>query len=199
MIRINLLPHREEKRKLKRQQFFSLVGLVLVLGAAIIGLVWSVISGYISAQNEKNEFLKREIAVLDKDIAQIKDLQTKIRLQVARKEVIESLQRDRSEPVVVLNELARQVPDGLYIRSFRQTGTTVSLTGVSQSNARVSTFMRNLESSPAFESPRLIETKASGGKEGKFQDYQLTVVVTRESPAAGKDDKAAATNQKGRK
>jgi type IV pilus assembly protein PilN len=191
MIRINLLPHREEKRRYKRQQFFALAGLVAVLAVAIVGLGWSIISGYIGAQNEKNEFLKREIASLDKQIAQIKDLQANIRLQVARKEIIESLQRDRSEPVAMLNELAKQVPDGVYIKSFKQTGATIALEGVSQSNARVSTLMRNLESSPTFQDPKLIETKATSGKDRRYQEFRLTTTVTREPSEAEKEDKRA--------
>jgi type IV pilus assembly protein PilN len=184
MIRINLLPHREEKRRFKRQQFFASAGLVVVLAAAIAGLGWSVIAGYIGAQKEKNEFLTREIATLDKQIAQIKDLQAKIRLQVARKEIIESLQRDRAEPVNLLNELAKQTPDGVYLKSFKQAGTTVSLDGYSQSNARVSTFMRNIESSATFQQPRLIETKAATVSGRRLQEFKLTAVVTRE-PVAG--------------
>lgn len=192
MIRINLLPHREEKRRFKRQQFFALAGMVLALAAAIVGLGWSVISGYIGAQNEKNEFLKREIASLDKQIAQIKDLQTNIRLQVARKEIIESLQRDRSEPVAMLNELAKQIPDGTFVKSFKQTGATIALDGVSQSNARVSTLMRNLESSPTFQDPKLIETKASGGKDKRNQEFRLTTTVTRAPTTAEAEAKTGA-------
>lgn len=179
MIRINLLPHREAKRRARRQQFFATAGLVAVLAIAIIGLGWSVIAGYIGVQKEKNEFLKREIAALDKDIAQIKDLQEKIRLQVARKEIIESLQRDRSEPVDILNELAKQMPDGVYLKSFKQTGSNVTLAGFSQSNARVSTLMRNLESSEAFQAPRLVETKAATVSGNRLQEFSLNVAVTR--------------------
>lgn len=197
MIRINLLPHREEKRRFKRQQFFALGGLMAVLAAAIVGLGWSVISGYIGAQNEKNQFLQREIASLDKQIAQIKDLQTNIRLQVARKEIIESLQRDRAEPVAMLNELVKQIPDGVFIKSFKQTGANISLEGSSQSNARVSTFMRNLESSPVFQDPKLIETKAASGKDRRVQDFRMTTTVTRAASETEAD--ARQTPQRGRK
>lgn len=192
MIRINLLPHREEKRRFRRQQFFALAGLVAVLAAAIVGLGWSVISGYIGAQNEKNEFLKREIAQLDKQIAQIKDLQTNIRLQVARKEVIESLQRDRSEPVAMLSELVKQVPDGVYLKSMKQAGATLNLEGVSQSNARVATLMNNLESSPVFQDPKLVETKATTATKGpRLQEFRMSVAITRAAPTSEAADKVA--------
>lgn len=184
MIRINLLPHREEKRKARRQQFYALTGMILVLGAVIVMLGYTIINGYINAQNAKNEFLKKEIAVLDKQIAQIKTLQEQIRLLLSRKQVIENLQRDRAESVQLLNELARQTPDGVYVRTFKQSGQAVNLTGFAQSNARVSTLMRNLDSSPIFESPSLVQTAVAkvGGRAA--QAFNLNVRVTRTAPAA---------------
>ena len=104
MIRINLLPHREEKRKAKRQQFYVLLGLVSVLAGLIVFLGYTVIGGYISAQEEKNDFLKKEIAVLDKQIEQIKRLKEQTQALLARKQVIESLQRDRADAVRLLSE-----------------------------------------------------------------------------------------------
>ena len=148
MIRINLLPHREEKRKARRQQFYSLLGMVTVLGAMIVFLVYTVISGYVSTQESKNEFLKQKIAVLDKEIEQIKRLKEQTQALLARKQVIESLQRDRAEAVRLLSELVKQMPEGVYIRSLRQEGVKISLGGYAQSNARVSTLMRNIEASP---------------------------------------------------
>lgn len=185
MIRINLLPHREEKRKARRQQFYGLAGMVAILGALIVGLGYSVIAGYIGAQEGKNEFLKQEIAGLDKQIAQIKTLKDQIRLLLSRKQVIESLQRDRAESVQLLNELAKQMPDGVYVKSFKQVGQVVNLGGFSQSNARVSTLMRNLESSPIFESPTLIQTAASNAGGRRSQEFALTVRVTRAKPDEG--------------
>ena len=148
MIRINLLPHREEKRKARRQQFYGLFGLVSVLAALIVFLGYSIISGYISAQETKNEFIKKEIALLDKQIDQIKRLQEQTQALLARKQIIESLQRDRAEAVRLLSELAKQMPEGVYVRSFKQDGVKIVLSGYAQSNARVSTLMRNIEASP---------------------------------------------------
>lgn len=177
MIRINLLPHREEKRKAKRQRFYAMSGLVVVLGALIVLLGWTVNDQAISAQKEKNEFLKLEIEKLDKQIAQIKSLKDEIAILLKKKEIIESLQRDRGMAVKLLVEIARQVPEGAYLKSMKQSGLKVSLAGISQSNSRVSELMRNLAQSTAFENPRLIETKAVTVDKKRMQDFSMTVDI----------------------
>ncbi len=111
MIRINLLPHREEARKAKRQRFYAMVGAAVVLGALVVFLGVTIINSYISSQAEANEFLKREIAVLDKQIAEINQLKEKTQALLARKQIIEDLQRDRGETVYLLTELVKQVPE----------------------------------------------------------------------------------------
>ena len=179
MIRINLLPHREEKRKARRQQFYSLLGMVTVLGAMIVFLVYTVISGYVSTQESKNEFLKQKIAVLDKEIEQIKRLKEQTQALLARKQVIESLQRDRAETVRLLSELVKQMPEGVYIRSLRQEGVKISLGGYAQSNARVSTLMRNIEASPWLEKPRLIEIKAVQVDKRRLNEFNLEAALKR--------------------
>lgn len=179
MIRINLLPHREEARKARRQQFFTLLGMVVVLGALLVFLVYSVIDGYISSQEDKNEFLKKEIAVLDKQIDQIKRLKEQTQALLARKQVIESLQRDRGEVVNLLSELVQQVPAGVYLKSMRQDGQKVTLSGYVQSNARVSTLMRNLEASPWLERPELLEIKAVVVDKRRLNEFGLNVYLTR--------------------
>lgn len=182
MIRINLLPHREEKRKAQRQQFFALSGLVAVLAILIVIMVHGVIAGYISNQEGKNEFLKKEIAALDKEIDEIKRLKEQTNALLSRKNVIESLQGSRAETVQLFNELARQVPAGIYLKSLKQTGNTINLTGVAQSNARVSTLMRQLEASPLLERPDLIEIKAASVGNRRYAEFNLNVFITR--PAA---------------
>jgi type IV pilus assembly protein PilN len=174
MIRINLLPHREEKRKAKRQRFFALSGMVAVLAALIIFLGWTINEQAISSQQEKNAFLKAEIEKLDKQIAQIKSLKDEIGILLKKKEVIETLQRDRGMAVTLLVEIARQVPEGAYLKSLKQTNLKVALTGFSQSNSRVSELMRNLAQSPAFENPRLIETKAVTIDRKRMQNFSMT-------------------------
>ncbi|MDQ5959344.1 MAG: type pilus assembly protein PilN, partial [Pseudomonadota bacterium] len=144
MIRINLLPHREEKRKAKRQQFFVLTALVAVLAGLIVFLGYSIISGYITTQDERNDFLKKEIAVLDKQLEEIKRLKEQTAALLSRKQIIESLQSDRAEAVQLLNEMVKQMPEGVYLKSLKQEDRRITMTGYTQSNARVSTLMRNL-------------------------------------------------------
>lgn len=179
MIRINLLPHREEKRKARRQQFYALSGLVSILAGLIVFLFYSIIGGYIGSQEEKNNFLKSEIAVLDKQIDQIKRLKEQTQALLSRKQIIESLQRDRAEAVNLLSELAKQMPEGVYLRSIRQTGQRVDLIGYAQSNARVSTLMRNLEASPWLEKPQLVEIKAIVVDKRRLNEFSMNVAVTR--------------------
>ncbi|MBS1189212.1 MAG: Fimbrial assembly [Rhodocyclaceae bacterium] len=182
MIRINLLPHREEARKAKRQQFYALLGMVSVLGALIVFFVYTVIAGYVGSQEEKNEFLKKEIAVLDKQIAEIKRLKEQTQALLARKQVIESLQRDRGETVHVLSELVQQIPAGIYLKSFKQDGQKIQMSGYAQSGARVSALMRNLDSSPWMERPELLEIKAATVDKRRLNEFNLYITVTRARP-----------------
>ena len=179
MIRINLLPHREEKRKARRQQFYSLLCMVSVLGALIVFLVYTVISGYVSKQESKNGFLKQQIAVLDKEIEQIKRLKEQTQALLARKQIIESLQRDRAEAVRWLSELVKQMPEGVYVRAVKQEGAKITLTGYAQSSARVSTLMRNIESSPWLEKPLLIEIKAVTVDKRRLNEFSMNAVLKR--------------------
>ena len=195
MIRVNLLPHREEKRKARRQQFFALGGLVCVLAALIVFLGYTVIGGYISSQEEKNDFLKKEIAVLDKQLEEIKRLKEQTQALLARKQVIESLQRDRAEAVRLLSELTKQMPEGVYLKSMKQEGQKVSIGGYAQSNARVSTLMRNLEASPWLEKPNLIEIKAADVNKRRLNEFSMTFMITR----AATDAPPSASASKGGK
>ncbi len=181
MIRINLLPHREEKRKARRQQFYGLLGLVSVLAGVIVFLVITVIDGYMSAQDAKNDFLKKEIVALDKQIDQIKRLKEQTQALLARKQIIEALQRDRAEAVLLLSELVKQMPEGVYIRSMKQTGERIALIGYAQSNARVSTLMRNIEASPWLEKPQLVEIKAVTVDKRRLSEFSMNAAIKRSS------------------
>jgi type IV pilus assembly protein PilN len=189
MIRINLLPHREEARKQRRQTFYGMAIGMIVLGTLIGFIVSMVIGGFIEAQEEKNTFLQNEIAKLDKDIAEIKRLRSQIDALLARKQVIESLQSHRAETVHLLNELARQTPEGVYLRSIKQAGLKVTLMGYAQSNARVSTLMRNLDGSEFLEKPTLIEVKAGEIDDRRVSEFTLDISLERKAddknPAAG--------------
>jgi len=187
VIRINLLPHREEKRKGRREQFYALAGLMLVLGGMIWFLGFTIINGYIAGQEGKNTFLKTEIAVLDKQIDEIKKLKEQTDALLARKQVIESLQANRAETVYLFNELARQVPGGIYLRSVKQAGQKITLNGFAQSNARVSTLMRNLDDSPLLEKPNLVEIKAATVDKRRLSEFTLNVEFTRQTAADAKN------------
>lgn len=181
MIRINLLPHREEARKQRRQTFYGLALGMIVLGALIGFIVSMVIGGFIESQEAKNTFLKNEIAKLDKDIAEIKRLRSQIDALLSRKQVIESLQSHRAETVHLLNELARQTPEGVYLRSIKQAGLKVTLMGYAQSNARVSTLMRNLDGSEFLEKPTLIEVKAGEIDDRRVSEFTLDISLERKA------------------
>lgn len=181
MIRINLLPHREEKRKARRQQFYALLVLVSVLAGLIWFLGYSVIGTRIRAQDETNEFLKREISSLDKEIAEIKKLKEQTDALLARKNVIEALQANRTETVHLFNELARQIPEGIYLRSIKQTGSKVSILGYAQSNARINTLMNNLNETALLENTRLLETKAENVANRRLNSFSVETFIARQT------------------
>lgn len=201
MIRVNLLPHREARRKAQRRQLGLLAIMAVVLGGAIWALVHGVIAGYVAAQNERNEFLKRENAVLDKQIEEIKKLRDEIQALLARKQIIEALQNDRARSVQLLETLVRETPDGVYLKSLKQDGLRVNVTGYAQSSARVSTFMRNLQGAEIIEnspsSPQLVEIKASQVNNRRLAEFNLNFLIKR--PVSSEDEKKSrsATAKKG--
>lgn len=185
MIRINLLPHREERRKALRQQFYALAGLVTVLAGAIWFLGYSYIENRIENQAAKNAYLKKEISALDEQIAEIKKLKEQTESLLARKQVIESLQANRSETVHLFNELARQLPAGVYLRTIKQQDLKITLVGYAQSNARVSTLMHNLDESPVLERPVLVEIKAAMVGKRRMSEFTLHIHLTRQTSGDG--------------
>jgi type IV pilus assembly protein PilN len=193
VIRVNLLPHRAERRKAQRKHLAILAGMVAALAISIVVLVHGVIAGYISIQTDRNEFLKKEISQLDKEIDEIKKLKEDITALLARKQVIERLQSDRAQSVYLLEQLVRQVPDGVYIKSVRQQGIKVNLTGYAQSNARVSTLMRNIASSPYLENPDLVEIKSAMVANKRVAEFTMNLSLKRQQA----DDAAAAGAAKG--
>jgi len=186
-VRINLLPHREERRKRARTHFAVLAGLTAALGLVIVGAVHIFYAGQVSTQQERNQFLKNEISKLDKDIAEIKKLKEEIQALLARKQVIETLQADRSQTVHLLDELVRQVPEGVYLNSVKQRGLRVALSGYAQSNARVSTLMRNIEASPWLEKPDLIEIRAGTVDKRRVSVFNLNLSLKRPTQEESKD------------
>jgi type IV pilus assembly protein PilN len=189
VIRVNLLPHREIRRKQQQTQFFIMLGTVVAIGAAIWGVVHYHLENQFDNQVDRNKYLQAEIAKLDKQIAEIQKLKDQTASLLARKQVVETLQSTRSEVVHLLDQLVRQLPDGVYLRSIKQSGTRVSISGLTQSQARVSTLMRNLESSPQLESPGLIEIRAASVSGQRANEFLMNVSITRtkaEAPAAKK-------------
>jgi len=179
VIRINLLPWREARRKAHNLQFFILMGMVAGLAASIVLLVHGYYATRISTQTERNRFLKDENAKLDKEIAEITKLKEEIQALLSRKQVIETLQGDRAQTVYLLEQLVRQTPDGVYLKSIRQTGPKVNLTGYAQSNARVSTLMRNFEASPYLENPELVEIKVANVNNKRLSEFTMNVSIKR--------------------
>ncbi len=182
MARINLLPHREERRKLARQHFFVIAGGTAVVGALIVVAMHGFYAAKIDTQAERNRFLKSEIAKLDKEIAEINKLKNEIQALLARKQVIETLQADRAQTVHLLDELVRQMPEGVYLKSVAQKGRGVNVVGYAQSNARVSTLMRNIESSPWLANPGLVEVKAASVANRRVSEFNLNFQL--KAPAA---------------
>lgn len=179
MIRINLLPHREEKRKARREQFYALSGLMLAIAAGIWFVGYTAISTSIDAQEGKNRFLKSEIAALDKQIEEIKEIRQQTDALLERKRIIELLEVNRAETVHVFNELASRVPDGVYLRKLTQAGTKINLTGFAQANSRVSTLMHNLEQSPILEKADLVEIKSEVVAGKRLSAFNLNIMIKR--------------------
>jgi type IV pilus assembly protein PilN len=162
VILINLLPHREAARKRRKDAFFVLLGLAALMGLLISGLIYGWYQAQISSQQGKNSFLQSEIKKLEVQIKDVANLQAEIASLRARQQAVENLQADRNTPVLLLNELVKQLPDGVYVNSMKQDGGNVSLIGVAQSNERVSELLRNLANNSTWlTKPELVEIVAS--------------------------------------
>jgi type IV pilus assembly protein PilN len=195
MIKINLLPHREAKRKLKKAAFVALMALSAVAGVVVVIIVGGYNVSRISIQNERNAVLTRANADLDLKIAEIATLKQEIEALKARQQAVEDLQGDRNQPVYLLEELVKQTPPGVHLKSFKQEGQSVSMTGFAQSQERVAELLRNLSAgSPWLEKPVLGEVKLvalAGSKNGKkVNEFTLTVAIKRPRDR----DAAAAAN-----
>lgn len=175
MIRINLLPHRQIKRAERQRQFNLMLVATVVAASAVVFMGWSFIDSRIQNQQSRNDRLEKASAELDKQIEEIKNLKEQINAVLERKQVVENLQTNRSQAVVILDELSRQLPDGTYIKSIKQQGATITVIGVSDTNARIATYVRNLTTSAWMESPNLIEIKSISINNLKSNEFTLTV------------------------
>jgi type IV pilus assembly protein PilN len=161
--RINLLPHREARRELKKKLFWATTALSAIVGALMIGAVWTVLQGYIANQQARNDFVRNENRKLDTQIKEIATLRQEIDGLRARQRAVEDLQADRNQPVYLLDEIVKQVPEGIHLRSVKQEDRRVNVSGWAASNERVSEFLRNLQNnSRVLEKPDLIEIKIAG-------------------------------------
>ena len=190
MILVNLLPHREERRKRRKAAFFAGLGLAAVLGAAVVGLWYLTVQQLTSAQQERNAFLAAEIAKLDTQIKDIASLKADIEALKARQKAVENLQTDRNIPVHVLNELVRQTPEGVYFTSVRQEGQVLTVSGIAQTNERVSELLRNTAyNSDWLARPELVEIKAAtvqtaSREQKRLFDFSMRLNVKRPADAA---------------
>ncbi|MEF9977279.1 MAG: PilN domain-containing protein [Thermomonas sp.] len=190
MARINLLPWRAERRKSRQKEFAGMLGLAALAGVLVAFLIYSYYGGRVSGQTERNDYLRGEIAKVDGQIKEIEQLDQKKSKLLARKEVIEQLQSNRSQMVHLFDSLVRTIPDGVTLAAIKQEGDILTLSGRSQSNARVSTYMRNLESSGWMTKPDLNIIEAKEGNPGL--PYEFTLKVTLANPNAPKDENGEA-------
>ncbi len=184
MIRINLLPHRELARAARRRQLNILLGIAVAAGLVAVVLGHSYIAARQSGQEARNTFLNDEIKALDAQITEIKKIREQTQALLERKRVVETLQSNRTEVVHMFDQMIRVLPEGLYLKSFKQVGNVITINGYTQSSARVSTLMRNLDSSPWFDSTRLIEIKSATVNNVRANEFVLTV---RQTPQQAED------------
>lgn len=188
MIRVNLLPHRQIRREARQREFGLMALFSAIAASAIIFLGYTYINAKINAQTERNTRLDTAIVKLDKEIADIKDLKDQISTMLERKQVVENLQTNRSQAVVVLDELSRQLPEGMYLKNIKQQGNVISIEGVADTNARVATLVRNLSTSNWLESPSLVEIKSVMVNTLKQNAFALNVNI--KVPKVEADEKA---------
>jgi len=177
-IRVNLLPHREARRERQKKTFYFLTLMSVAAGFVLVGLVWSVLQGYIGGQEDRNNFITNENRKLDVQIKEVANLRQEIDALRARQRAVEDLQADRNLPVYLMDELAKQTPEGIYLRGFKQEDRKVNIQGWAASNERVSEFLRNLQSNSKYlERPELIEIKIAAqtpqGVQRRLFDFSL--------------------------
>lgn len=183
MIRINLLPHREIRRAARLRQFVVSSALSAILAMAVVLAGYIINNQRIEDQKDRNALLKTEIAKLDKQIEEIKQIKEQTAALLARKQVVETLQANRAEAVHMLDQFVRQLPDGLYLKLIKQIGKKVDIAGYAQSSARVSTLMRNFEGSQWLELPELVEIRAASVNGLRVNEFNLNLQIKREEAA----------------
>ena len=186
MIRINLLPHREQKRKARMTRFVVLVVVFFLAGGFAIGAGYLVFDHQIDRQSQRNNFISEENAKLDKKIAQIETLKKECQQLLDRTKVVALLQSNRSESVRIFDKIVRQTPEGIYLKDLKQANDLITLTGYAQSSAKVSVYMRSLSDSQMFEQPNLIEIKAAPVCSQRLNEFNLQLKIVRDQAADAK-------------
>jgi len=188
VIRINLLPHREAARRRRLESFYATVGGFAVIGVVVSGLLYVLLDMQLTAQNQTNQLLQNEIKRIEGQIKDVATVQAELATLRARQQAVESLQTQRNQPVRLLNELVRQLPDGVYLTSMRQAGAAITLTGQADSNERVSELLRNLgNNSDWLGSPELVEIVAGSVTLGKTGATRVSTFSVRVQIKAPKD------------
>jgi type IV pilus assembly protein PilN len=195
MIRVNLLPHRQEKKAARQRQMMLAAGVFAAIGVLVGMAGHTYLSHRLEEQHGRNTYLQGEIKKLEDQIAKIKDVKEQTQDMLARKQVVESLQTNRAEAVHLIDQLVRQMPEGMWLKSVKQAGTVVNVQGFAQTNGRISTFMRNVEASPWLEKPELVEIKAAALNNSKISEFTMNVRVKRVEAEAdtGSKKKGAGT------
>ncbi|MFQ6334018.1 PilN domain-containing protein [Methylophilus sp. 3sh_L] len=190
MIKVNLLPHRQIKRAERQREFGLMAALVGVAAMAILFVSWSYIHSKVQAQQSRNQRLQDEMNRLDVEIAKIGNLKEQIKNVLERKQIVEGLQSDRNQAVLILDELARQLPEGVFFKSVKQIEDEIELKGVADTHARVATLVHNLSSSVIMQNPNLVEIKASmNALSVKEYDFVLRVTLKRDKPMPAEKQK----------
>ncbi len=188
MAQINLLPWRDERRQELKQEFVAILGLMVGLGAVLVFLADLVLSGQIDNQRSRNAYLERNIEVLDREVAEIQDLQRKRTQLLDRMQVIQELQGNRPVIVRILDQVVRTVPDGIFYTSLQAAGNVISIEGISESNNRVSSLMRRLDSSAWFSNPNLTGVSAEPNFGTQANKFQMSFKVA--APTAGAEEES---------
>lgn len=199
MIKINLLPHREAKRKDLKNRFYSMLLLAALVAAILIILVGVYFSSQVSSQNERNAFIKTEIEVLDSKIKEVANLKQEIDALKARQQAVEDLQGDRNQPVYMMNELIKLSPEGLHLTLIKQDGQRISIKGYAQSHGMIQVFFDSLSSSPWMSKPEIIQNKAviqGVGRDAKrVIEFDLNVGIRRPRELEAELNKTAPVTQ----
>lgn len=196
MIKVNLLPHRQIRRAERQREFGLMASLVAIAAAAILFVSWSYIHNKIQVQQARNQRLQDEMVRLDKEIAVIGTLKEQIKHVLERKQIVEGLQSDRNQAVLILDELARQLPEGIFLKSVKQLEDEIELKGVADTNTRIATLVHNLSDSAIMHNPNLVEIKANTNAQG-VKEYEFVLRVSLKREVAEEDPAKKSVPAKG--